>query len=75
MKKERTQLIVVGAGPAGLKAAIIAARAGVDVALVDEHPRPGGQIFHQMPHQFELKDATRLFVLAGKRNHRGGGGI
>ena len=31
-------LIVVGAGPAGVAAAVEAARAGVDVLLVDEHP-------------------------------------
>src|SRR5215470_9739919 len=31
-------LIVVGAGPAGVAAAIEAARAGVEVMLVDEHP-------------------------------------
>jgi NADPH-dependent 2,4-dienoyl-CoA reductase/sulfur reductase-like enzyme len=38
-----TELAVVGAGPAGLAAAITAARAGVHVTLVDEYPRPGGQ--------------------------------
>jgi NADPH-dependent 2,4-dienoyl-CoA reductase/sulfur reductase-like enzyme len=38
-----TELAVVGAGPAGLAAAITAARAGVRVTLVDEYPRPGGQ--------------------------------
>src|SRR5262250_2411273 len=31
-------LIVVGAGPAGTAAAIEAARAGVEVLLIDEHP-------------------------------------
>ena len=38
-----TELAVIGAGPAGLAAAITAARAGVRVTLVDEYPRPGGQ--------------------------------
>jgi NADPH-dependent 2,4-dienoyl-CoA reductase/sulfur reductase-like enzyme len=38
-----TELAVVGAGPAGLAAAVTAARAGVHVTLVDEYPRPGGQ--------------------------------
>ena len=66
MREERAQLIVVGAGPAGLRAAIEAARAGVDVAVVDEHPEPGGQIFHQPAKEFVL-DKKRL----GKESHRG----
>jgi sarcosine oxidase subunit alpha len=36
------ELLVVGAGPAGLSAAVAAAEAGVDVLLVDEQPRIGG---------------------------------
>ncbi len=35
---ERTDLLVVGAGPAGLAAAIAAARHGMSVVLVDENP-------------------------------------
>jgi NADPH-dependent 2,4-dienoyl-CoA reductase/sulfur reductase-like enzyme len=40
-------LLVVGGGPAGLAAAAEARRAGLDVALVDERPALGGQIFKQ----------------------------
>lgn len=39
------QLAIIGAGPAGLAAAGVAAGAGVEVALFDEQPAPGGQIF------------------------------
>jgi NADPH-dependent 2,4-dienoyl-CoA reductase/sulfur reductase-like enzyme len=46
-----TELVVVGAGPAGLCAAIEAARHGVQTTLVDENPRPGGQLFKQI-HKF-----------------------
>lgn len=35
---ETADLVVIGAGPAGLAAAIEAARAGLGVILVDEHP-------------------------------------
>ena len=38
-------LLVVGAGPAGLAAATLAARHGVDTMLLDEQPSPGGQIY------------------------------
>lgn len=46
-----TELVVVGAGPAGLSAAIAAARNGVAVTLVDENAKPGGQLFKQI-HKF-----------------------
>ena len=36
--ERRVPLVVVGAGPAGIAAATAAARAGVEVLLVDEHP-------------------------------------
>ncbi|AWB25326.1 FAD-dependent oxidoreductase [Methylobacterium currus] len=42
-----TDLLVVGAGPAGLAAAEAAARAGATVTLLDERPAPGGQYFKQ----------------------------
>ncbi len=38
-----TELAVIGAGPAGLAAAVAAAQTGVQVTLLDESPRPGGQ--------------------------------
>ena len=46
-----TELAVVGGGPAGLSAAIEAARAGVKVVLIDENSKPGGQLFKQI-HKF-----------------------
>ena len=37
-------LLVVGAGPAGLAAALTAARSGARVVIVDEHPEAGGSL-------------------------------
>ncbi|MFH8766465.1 NAD(P)/FAD-dependent oxidoreductase [Streptomyces althioticus] len=43
----RTELAVIGAGPAGIAAALAAARRGTRVTLVDAAPAPGGQYFRQ----------------------------
>ena len=48
---QRTELAIIGGGCAGLSAAIDAARAGVQVTLMDEHARAGGQLFKQI-HKF-----------------------
>ncbi|MBN3778488.1 NAD(P)/FAD-dependent oxidoreductase [Burkholderia sp. Ac-20345] len=49
MKQERlsVDVAIVGAGPAGLSAARAAARSGATVAIVDDNPRAGGQIWRQ----------------------------
>lgn len=52
----RKELIVVGAGPAGLSAAIQAARSGVQVLVFDENDRPGGQLFKQIHKFFGSKE-------------------
>lgn len=43
----RTDLAVIGAGPAGLAATLAAAARGVRVALVDAAPEAGGQFYRQ----------------------------
>jgi D-hydroxyproline dehydrogenase subunit alpha len=50
------ELVVVGAGPAGIAAAITASQAGVDVTLIDSTPWPGGQYFKQPPAAFQSED-------------------
>jgi NADPH-dependent 2,4-dienoyl-CoA reductase/sulfur reductase-like enzyme len=47
--KQHFDIVVVGAGPAGLNAAQAAAREGATVALLDDNPRAGGQIWRQGP--------------------------
>ena len=48
---KRYDMVVIGAGPAGLSASIEAARCGMRVAVFDENAKPGGQLFKQI-HKF-----------------------
>ena len=47
----KTELCIIGAGPAGLAASIEAAAAGTDVIVIDENIKAGGQLFKQI-HKF-----------------------
>jgi NADPH-dependent 2,4-dienoyl-CoA reductase/sulfur reductase-like enzyme len=47
--KATFDLVIVGAGPAGLAAAQAAAQSGMRIALVDDNPRAGGQVWRQGP--------------------------
>ena len=53
---QRFELIVIGAGPAGLSAAIEAAEKGMHVVVFDENARPGGQLFKQIHKFFGSKE-------------------
>ena len=53
---KRYDLIIVGAGPAGLSAAIEAAKLGLEVAVFDENSKPGGQLFKQIHKFFGSKE-------------------
>ncbi len=46
-----TEIAVIGGGPAGLSAAIVASRLGAQVTLIDDNQRPGGQLIKQT-HKF-----------------------
>lgn len=63
---KRYDLIVVGAGPSGLCAAIEAAKRGLKVIVFDENEKPGGQLFKQI-HKFfgskEHRAKVRGFVI------------
>ena len=52
----RCEMVSIGAGPAGLAAAIEAARNGVQVVVFDENDRPGGQLFKQIHKFFGSKE-------------------
>ena len=48
-------LAIVGAGPAGLSAALAAAACGLRPVVIDENPAPGGQIYRQLPADFRVE--------------------
>ena len=52
-ENKQTEVAVVGAGPAGLSAALAATQAGVQVTLIDNYRRPGGQYYRQPAAEFE----------------------
>ncbi|QET05344.1 NAD(P)-binding protein [Cupriavidus pauculus] len=52
--------VIVGAGPAGVRAAQTLVRHGVRPLVIDEAPRWGGQIYRQQPPGFE-RPATQLY--------------
>lgn len=53
---KRFDLIIVGAGPSGLSAAIEAAKRGLEVVVFDENEKPGGQLFKQIHKFFGSKE-------------------
>jgi mycofactocin system FadH/OYE family oxidoreductase 2 len=57
----RRRVMVVGAGPAGLQAAIAAARNGHDVTVYEQAQEPGGQVrlAASVPNRAELGDMIR----------------
>src|SRR6478735_2980979 len=60
MSASRYDVLVIGGGPAGLAAGIEAADAGLSVAVVDERPTFGGQIFKQPGPGFHVTHAEEL---------------
>src|SRR5687767_1987489 len=58
-REVHVDLLVVGAGPAGLSAARVAAAGGLDVLVVDERSKAGGQFFKQPGEGFAI-DEVRL---------------
>lgn len=48
-------LLIIGAGPAGMAAAARAAERGLSVVVLDEQPRPGGQIWRDVERAAPLR--------------------
>lgn len=73
MSEASSRIVVVGAGPAGLRATEVLAKAGLRPLLIDEARLPGGQIYRRPPlgaerpaealYGFEAGKATALHGL------------
>lgn len=48
MSQSTHDLVVIGAGPAGMSAALTAASLGMKTVMLDEQPNPGGQIYRNI---------------------------
>lgn len=74
--KQRKRVLVVGGGPAGMKAAVIAAQRGHEVVLHEASPHLGGQalLAQQLPGRAEfgglVTNLQRELVQAGVRVHK-----
>ena len=49
---------IVGAGPAGMAAACVLAKGGLDVVVLDEQHAPGGQIYKGVEKVFAQRPRT-----------------
>ena len=53
-------IVIVGAGPAGLSAALAAAPSGASIVILDDNPLPGGQIWRDGPNAHLPRAAIEL---------------
>lgn len=53
---KRYDLVVIGAGPAGICAALEGAKKGMNTVIFDENAKPGGQLFKQIHKFFGSKE-------------------
>ena len=53
-------ILIIGAGPAGMAAALAAAPSGASIAVIDDNPVPGGQIWRDGPNAHLPVAARRM---------------
>ncbi|TRO61138.1 sarcosine oxidase subunit alpha family protein [Streptomyces sp. IB201691-2A2] len=68
-KYVHTDVLVVGAGPAGLAAAAAAAGSGARVILVDDQPEPGGSLLSGRTEKADGRSALEWVAEAGAALH------
>src|SRR5882724_11561307 len=65
-KMSEHDIVIVGAGPAGMRAAMTLADAGLRSSVIDEAPRSGGQIYRRPPPPLE-REPKRLYGFEAHR--------
>lgn len=60
MREDRTEVLVVGAGPVGLTTALLLAEAGIEVRIIDREPRTAARSYACALHSRVLSLLTRL---------------
>ena len=60
MTAQTADLVVIGAGPAGVEAACAAREAALDVVLIDEAPAAGGQVYRALPLPYRAEPTDAL---------------
>lgn len=65
-------IIIVGAGPAGMACAIELAAAGCRVIVLDMQPSPGGQIFRALEANMQARPGTDELLAALGPSYRAG---
>lgn len=70
-------ILIIGAGPAGMAAALAAAPSGASITIIDDNPAPGGQIWRDGPNaqvpvaaqrmRSELTDCANVRIHSGAR--------
>src|ERR1035441_6716747 len=65
MREERTEVLVVGAGPAGLLIAILLAEAGIEVKIIDREERTAARSYACALHGRTLKLLSQMGLAAG----------
>ncbi|MEW6342854.1 MAG: FAD-dependent oxidoreductase [Paraburkholderia sp.] len=83
MKTDYVDLVIVGAGPAGMAAATVASQRGLSVTVLDEQAGPGGQIYRAItqtnarrldilgPDYAAGGELARAFAASGAKHERG----
>jgi len=57
---EHCDVLIIGAGPAGMAAALAAAASGARIVIIDDNPAPGGQIWRDGPGAHLPPQALRM---------------
>lgn len=56
---KKVDLVVLGAGPAGVAAANVASKEGAEVVIIDENSSAGGQIYRAPPNEFQPQNSFK----------------